>query len=355
MLRLEIFSCKLRLLSRPTLLLLYLAALSLVSACSTHRTVGVSPVLAPLASANTAQLIADVNRLAAVKSLHGKLDIEFEDTSFAEAGIADKYRKVNASVTVQRPGKVYFVIQFFSVDIAKMTSDGEHFRVAIFKGDEKYKRFVKGTNNADYAEVKTIGNERKSNQSGAVKAERATVNALSNLRPQHLTDAFLIRPIVQPAAPGYFYSRSEFFEEEVDGRPQAKKGARVVRGYYLLEEFIQSASGELKLKRRYWFDRVGSIHLARLETFDDEGVLETEVRYSTELSVGAGQSAHLPTHIELTRRKDSYRISMTYQAPESVSLDHEYPADVFVLENTSGLIEVDLDAKKKEASAPSPP
>lgn len=321
---------------------------------SSHKTVGVSQVLGPLANATTPQLIADVNRLAAVKSLHGKLDIEFEDTSFSASGIADKYRKVDAAVTVQRPGKVYFVIQFLSVDIAKMTSDGEHFRVAVLKGDEKYRRFVKGTNNADYGELKANENGKKSNQSGAVKAERATVSALSNLRPQHLTDAFLIRPIAQPAEPGYFYVQSEFFEEEVDVRPQAKKGARIVRGYYLLEELSPSAAGELRLKRRYWFDRVEKVELARVETFDDHGVLETEVRYSAEKSLGADQSARLPSHIEIARRKDQYRISMTYQAPESVSIDHEYPADVFVLENTFGLPEVDLDAKSKDASVPNP-
>src|SRR5882724_2876690 len=125
------FLCKLGRLLRLTLSLLCLAALPLISGCgllSTHKTVGVSQVLGPLANADAADLIADINRLAAVRSLHGKLDIEFEDTSFAASGIADKYRKVDATVTVQRPGKVYFVIQFLSVDIAKMTSDGEHFR-----------------------------------------------------------------------------------------------------------------------------------------------------------------------------------------------------------------------------------
>jgi len=355
---LDIFFCRLTRLSRPAILLLCLVILPLLSACglfSTHKTVSVSPLLTPLVDAKSNQLIAEVNRLAAVKSLHGKLDIEFEDTSFAASGIADKYRKVDASVTVQRPGKVYFVIQFLSVDIAKMTSDGEHFRVAVLKGDEKYKRFVKGTNNADYGEIKANGNGKNTNQSESVKAERATVSALSNLRPQHLTDAFLIRPIVQPASAGYFYSQSEFFEEEPDVRPGARKGARVVRGYYLLEEFNQSADGELRLKRRYWFDRVKAIRLARLETFEDHGVLETEVRYSAQQNLGAEQSASLPSHIELTRRKDSYRISMTYQAPETVSLDHDYPADVFVLENTFGLKEVDLDANRKDSSVPNPP
>ena len=42
----------------------------------------------------------------------------------------------------------------------------------------------------------------------------------------------------------------------------------------------------LRLKRRYWFDRFEQVRLARLETFDDHGVLETEVKYSDERSVG---------------------------------------------------------------------
>jgi hypothetical protein len=352
---LNIFFCKLRQV-RLALLLLCLVTLPVISACglfSTHKTVGVAPVLA-LRNASTAELLAEINRLAAIKSLRGKLDVEFEDTSGAGSGLADKYRKVDASITVQRPGKVYFVIGLFSVDIAKMTSDGEHFRVAILKGDEKYKRFVKGTNNAEYGELNPDGNGKQANEKGNVRAERATVNALSNLRPQHLTDAFLLLPIAQPAPPGYFYSQSEIFEEEVDSRPQAKKGARVIRGYYLLEEFTQAAAGQLMLRRRYWFDRVGAINLARVETFDDHGVLETEVRYSIEQSVGTDPAARLPTHIELTRRKDQYRIRMNYQAPPSVSLDHDYPADVFVLENTFGLKEVDLDANRKDASRPQP-
>lgn len=350
----EFFSCKLRLLSRSTITLGVLAVLLLAGACQTHKTVSVPQLLTPLSDANTSQLIAEVNRLATVKAIHGKLDIQFQDTSFASSGLADKFRNVGGTVTVQRPGKVYLAIQFTFVDIAKMTSDGEHFRVAILKGDEKYKRFIKGTNNADYDQFKMDGQGKNGNQTKEGRAERATVSALSNLRPQHLTDAFLIRPIVQPTAPGYFYAQSEFFEEEADVRPQAKKGTRVVRGYYLLEELIQSAAGELKPKRRYWFDRVGSIRLARVETFDDRGVLETEVRYGSETSVGSEHAVRLPSHIELTRRKDQYSITMSYQSPETVALDHEYEPQVFELENTYGLIEVDLD-KRTGASTKDPP
>src|ERR1700704_442667 len=71
--------------------------------------------------------------------IHGKVDIQFEDTSFATSGIAEKYRAADGSITLQRPAKVYLVVQgpLAIGDIAQMTSDGEHFRIAVLRGDEK--------------------------------------------------------------------------------------------------------------------------------------------------------------------------------------------------------------------------
>src|SRR2546425_1773948 len=165
-----------------------------IAGCSTHKTVGVPKALTPLSDAGMPQLMAEVNRFAAVRSIHGKVDIQFEDTSFATSGIAEKYRTADGTITLQRPGKVYLVIQvpLIAADVAQMTSDGEHFRVAILKGDEKYQRFVRGTNNAVYAKLDSDGSSDSKNK--ATK-EAQTVSALSNLRPQHLTDAMLIRPI----------------------------------------------------------------------------------------------------------------------------------------------------------------
>ena len=133
-----------------------LIAISLVgSGCGLLRPskkVQVPQLLGPLAEADTPRLISEVNRLASSKSIHGKVDIEFEDTSFAEVGIAEKYKQADGTVTIQRPGKIYLVISvpFIAKDIAQMTSDGESFRVAVLEGEDKYKRFVKGTNNAAY-------------------------------------------------------------------------------------------------------------------------------------------------------------------------------------------------------------
>jgi len=304
--------------------------------------------LTPLKKANKDYLIQEINRLSNVTSLHGKVDIQFEDTSFASSGIADQYRLVDGTLTLQRPAKIYLIIQFAFVDIAQMASDGEHFSVAVLKGDDKYRRFVKGTNAAVYQTLETDGAD-KSNQNDKQKTEKQTVSALSNLRPQHLTDAFMIRPI-EPNSP-FIYVQSEFFNEEADTRRQAKKGARVLRGYYFLEEFSQPTTGEAKLTRRFWFDRVDAVRLARVQSYDDEGRLITDVSYYNEKTLGSSTTASLPSRVEITRPQDQYKLSITYQDSTSVEVNKPYPPKAFVLENKWQLPEVDLDAQNKKVTA----
>jgi hypothetical protein len=48
----------------------------------------VPQLLTPLREANKQDLIQAINRLSTVESIHGKVDIQFEDTSFASVGIA---------------------------------------------------------------------------------------------------------------------------------------------------------------------------------------------------------------------------------------------------------------------------
>ena len=290
-------------------------------------------------------LIKEINRLSNVKSIYGKVDIQFEDTSFASSGIADQYRLVDGTITLQRPSKIYLVIQFTFVDIAQMASDGEHFSVAVLKGDDRYRRFVKGTNSAVYPTLKT---EPVKSQNDKQRNEKETVSALSNLRPQHLTEAFMVRPI-EPASP-LIYAQSEYFQEEPDTRRGAKKSDRVLRGYYLLEEFSQSGT-EAKLLRRFWLDRVDGIRLARVQTYDDRGRLITDVSYANEKMIGSGNTASMPSRIEITRPQDQYKLSISYQDSASVELNREIPSKAFVLENKWGLPEVDLDAQNKKVTA----
>jgi len=331
---------------KSLVLFAFVTSLFLSLACMVHKQVEVEKLLTPLADATTTDLIAAVNRMVSVKSLHGRVDIQFEDTSFATAGIAEKYRTADGSITLQRPGKVYLVIQGpLAIDIAQMTSDGEHFRIAVLKGDEKYKRFVIGTNNAVYPKLDMDGATGPAvSKKGKPTSETETVNTLSNLRPQHLTDALLVNPIDQHAN-GVIYAQSEFFESEKDPT-RTDSNKRVVRGYYLLDELQPGSDNSARLLRRFWFDRVGGIRLARLQSFDPKGVLVNDVTYSQGAKFGAEGNLLMAAKISLTRPQEHYKITITYQTPESLTIDHDYPPEAFVLTNKWGLTEVDLDAKK---------
>ncbi|MBC8031833.1 MAG: hypothetical protein H7Z16_17250 [Pyrinomonadaceae bacterium] len=343
-------------LSRQSILLLIFPLLIATSACglfSKAQRVQVPQLLKPLAEANKALLLNEINRQTTVQSIQGKIDIQFEDTSFAESGIVEKYRQTEGSLVLQRPGKIYLVIQFSFVDIAQMSSDGERFRVAVLRGDEKYKRFVKGTNNAVYPKLEEATTPATPNapKKPTQTTEKEAVSALSNLRPQHLTDAMMIQPAGDASL---VYVQSEFFQEENDSAARAKKNTRVVRGYYLLEEFTQPSSGEARLVRRFWFDRVNTIRLARVQFFGDQGLLLTDVSYSNETTFGEGTKYRLPSRIEITRPHDQYKLTISYQSPATVGVDKEFRPEAFILENKGDLPEVDLDERLRRKATSSP-
>jgi hypothetical protein len=343
---------------RSARFLLLALGLLVMSGCSSlfgiKRKVTVTPLLGPLTEASTQQLIAEVNRMAAVRSIRGKIDIQIEDTSFAESGVAEKYRTADGTVYLQRPGQIYLKIQapFVGTNIAEMTSDGERFRVAVLQGDEKYKRFVRGTNNAVYPKLE-MDEQRPTDKKGGRGNGERTVSTLSNLRPQHFTNALMVSAIQPRDVSGLVYVRTEFYQDEQDTRPRAKKGERVVRGYYLLDEIAPGGETGGRLVRRFWFDRVSGIRLARMQTFDDNGMLDSDVSYTDPKNFGEDGRLVMPSRIELTRPHDRYKLSVSYQAPEAVVFDREYQSNVFLLENKWQLPEVDLDEREKQRTGKS--
>ena len=312
-----------------------------------HKRVETEKLLSPLSQATTPELIEAVNKLVSARSIRGKIDLQFEDTSFATSGIAEKYRTADGTILLQRPGSIYLVIQapLVAADIAQMTSDGEHFRIAILKGNDRYKKFVKGTNNAVYPKLEMDGDEKSpSDKKSKPSSDVQAVNALSNLRPQHLTDALLLRPIPASGS-NLIYVQSEFFESEKDPS-KSDSNKRIVRGYYFLDELQPAGENSARLLRRFWFDRVGGIRLARLQSFDDRGTLVNDVTYGDLTRFGTDGTLMMPAKVSVTRPQDHYKITVAYQSPESATIDKDYPADAFVLTNKWDLPEVDLDAKK---------
>jgi hypothetical protein len=329
------------------LVALALAACALASAgCSrlVKSKVSVPQLLSPLEEADTSRLIEEVNRAAQIRSLRGKVDLKFLDNSFAECGVAEEYTSADADITTQRPGQIYLTIQdpFIGSKLAEMSSNGEKFWVAVLKGDSDIRRFVTGTNAARYERLDGGDVQCGKGKDKSAMRKRA-VSAFSGLRPQHFTDALLVRPAGEA---GLVYARNEAFAEEADTRAGAKKNARVVRGYYHLEEFRPETEGRALLLRRFWFDRFAGLRLARVQTFDERGTLTTDVVYRDPRPFGEERRHSLPAEIEITRPQEHYSIRINYQTPEAVSLDQQFPPEAFVLQNKDNLRVLDLDARK---------
>lgn len=332
----------------PVILPLLLILFS--SGCISPKTKDSRPTLLKVEDAAPAQLLEQVNHFAKVNSMSAKMDLKFEDNSYAELGIAEKYKTADGEVIVQRPGKILLKVQvpFIRTDVAQMTSDGEKFRVAILEdgGSGKYKKFVSGTNSADYSSLQSEVSQMDFD--GNVKQLKQNVNAFSNLRPQHFTDAMLMRPT---DTENFSYSQSTIQQQEENiDLPKKSPLRKVFRGYYLLDELRKNADGSLTVARRFWFDRVGIIRLARQQIFDEKGEIESDITYGKSGNLTAtGEYNDLPLRVELTRPKEKYKMSLTYQSPETVSIGKTYKEEVFVLENRWKLEEVDLDKKLLDA------
>jgi hypothetical protein len=332
------------------ILLVFLSA-----GCNIVKKESKTPTLLKTENAPQSALMSEVNRYARVASMRAKMDLQFEDNSFAEFGTKEKYRNADGEVVVQRPGNILMKVQVpvFKTDLAQMTSDGTHFRVAILYGGDanKYKKFVKGTNKADYSKLQQ-NLSSAANGNGEAKTVRENVSAFANLRPQHFTDAMLVRPTDSANV----YTQSSIFEIEDDLTVNSKSPIRrVVRGYYLLDEYVKAEDGGLKIARRFWFDRVGGIRLAKQQIFDQAGEIESDIVYGMEGQLtDSSEYANLPLEIQVTRPKEKYSMKLRYQTPGEVRIGNKYPEAAFTLQNSWNLEEVDLDKRLAEAGGIQP-
>ncbi len=70
------------------------------------------------------QLLEHINRFARVNSMRAKMDLKFEDNSYAELGIAEKYKTADGEVVVQRPANLLLNVQvpITKTSVAQLTS-----------------------------------------------------------------------------------------------------------------------------------------------------------------------------------------------------------------------------------------
>jgi hypothetical protein len=307
------------------------------------------PMDSALTNASKEKLVEEANRLAQIASLRAKFNVIFEDTTGSTIGRSEKYHSANGEIIVQRPESIYLKIDAFNVDIAQMTSDGKNFHVAVLEdgGSGKYKRFLSGSNGADYSSLQKIVSDMDAGAGDKAQAAKKNASAFANIRPQHFTDALLIRPI-QMDSGEYIYVQSEIFQVEPgNGRGKGANMPMQNHGYYLLDE-LKKKGNDLVVTRRFWFDRIGPIRLARQQIFDDNGALDSDIAYGNLGSLTAEKNYNLPIQIELTRPKEKYKMTLKYETPEAVIIGKQWAAKIFSLENRWGLPEMDLDKKLTE-------
>jgi hypothetical protein len=243
----------------------------------------------------------------------------------------------------------------FGLRIADMVSESNHFTVAIYNPSE-YRHFIRGTNDADYSEwlAKLKGKEKES--------------ALSSARPFHFTEALMMRPVALND-PRIVFGMSETLVEESDTRPEARKGAKILRSFYVIEELEASPEGQgpAHVRRKFWFDRTDGARFARQEIFDRQGQLATEVLYSDYKKLNSGSqsssssgsssggssgslssgAATWPGVIWVNRPHEGYRARLIFN-DEKFEINPELKPTAFTLENTDNFRETDLDNPEKK-------
>lgn len=297
------------------------------------------PVNAPLA---TEELISRINRYQEVKTFSSQGTVYVRNYLTGRATKAEEFPEANQLIRLQRPENIRMLVKapVVNSEVADMVSDGSHFWLAIYYPKNK-RQFVRGTNLDRYEELTA------SALSESQDSELAQAGGLLNMRPQHITDAFLIKPTQDDAQ----VVREEVRQIERDDRP-GKRNKLVERSYYVLYVIERGVAGGPELRRKFWFDRtIGGTPLVRQQTFDNgSGRLASDISYSDWFSVPNNHWVW-PGRVLIDRRNDGYRIDLRI-VKSSVEINTELPETTFILENTQGLKDVDLDARRKMSASP---
>jgi hypothetical protein len=269
------------------------------SACIKRVTVPETlPVNSPVA---VDELVDQINKLTKIETLHAQGGIKVTNYFTGKENKADELPGGNQSLWFKRPEKILMQVKapIISKQIVDMATDGSKFQLALYYPNEK-RQFIYGSSlkQIKRVEVKDLKDPRLKEAGGLV-----------NMRPQHITDAFLIKPL--DASHRVF--REEVMQEEADVRP-GKRGKRVYRSYYVIyitsdKSVNQSGMGELK--RKFWFDRTASGNpLVRQQVFENDGELASDITYAMWFNV-PDSAVQCPEKVIVDRREDGYKLELT--------------------------------------------
>jgi outer membrane lipoprotein-sorting protein len=216
------------------------------------------------------------------------------------SGVIKEYHDVKGFILIERPAMIRVLGQapVLRTDIFDMVSNGEEFRLSI---PPKQKFIV-----------------------GKTAFRRPAKNSLENLRPQHILEALVVQ--------GLDTAHEKCFLEE------AEEGGR---RFYVVDIVEPAQGGELRLKRKAWFDRA-DLELARLQFYEADGLYVEDVHYSDYYDF---QGTSYPSRIEVVRPIEDYRLRITIV---KANFNQPIEPEKFILNKPEGAQLVDLTAKAQQ-------
>jgi outer membrane lipoprotein-sorting protein len=261
------------------------------------------PIAVPLKSATCEELIAYVNNQAGrVQTMQATVDI---DTSVGgeKKGKVTNYQSIRGYVLARKPAMLRMIglLPIVRDRAFDMVSDGREFKLWI----PPKNRFIIGRNDREI---------------------QNPTEPLENLRPQHIYDALLLRPIDRQA-------EIAVCEEETSSTTNPK-GQKVVRGEYILD--VIRTGEQPFLSRKIVFDRTDLLPHRQL-LYDLEGKVQTVAVYE---NYREDSGINFPWRIEIARPQEEYAITLSLV---KLDLNLPLPDDKFILEQPPGVEVVHLD------------
>jgi outer membrane lipoprotein-sorting protein len=264
----------------------------------------VETVISPAAvkTATAAELVGYLNAQAAkIQSLEATVDIDTTVGGVKKGKVTD-YQEIRGYVLARKPSMLRMIglLPIVRNRAFDMVSDGQNFKLWI----PPKNRFVVGRNDV---------------------VSHNPAQPLENLRPQHLYDALLLRP-VDP--------QSEIAVLENDTDLTSDKNHKA-RAQYVID-VIRKGDGGWVLSRKVIFSRLDLLPHRQL-LYDANGNVATNAAYE---NYKEDNGIQFPWQIEIARPQEEYDITLNF-----VKLDLNQPLadDKFVLEQPAGAEVIHLD------------
>ncbi len=257
-----------------TALLAPLLLALMLSACARSRPVRVRMSQADLKAATAEQLIALINSSAArIQTLNATVDIT-ASTGGSKKGKITEYQEIRGYILARKPDMLRMVGLFPVVRnrAFDMVSNGMTFKLWI----PPKNKFIVGRNDVI----------------------QPSKQPLENLRPQHIYDALLLRPVELDKEIAVL---EQGYETIID--PKSKM--ETLQPEYVLDVIRRSEKGWF-LSRKIYFNRT-NLQPYRQVVYDQNGYVATDVRYE---DFEGYQGVEFPSRITIWRPQEEYSVTL---------------------------------------------